>query len=423
MQNVLEEIVSALGVRNTDGTYNKLKDQTKESQYLENEISEMIEKNGGNGPVPTNIDELLKTAVIANASDVHISAGTFPKYRVSGELMPMKKLGESAEYGILKPSDIIKLFTPILTEEQLTILADDGDLDFAYQAKDVGRFRCNFYKQRGSWAGVFRMLATNIPTPEDLNLPEAVVNLTNRKRGLVLVTGPTGSGKSTTLAALIHHINTHSKRNIITLEDPIEFVHKHGLSNVNQREIGADTKSFASALRAALREDPDVILVGEMRDFETISTAIRAAETGHLVFSTLHTLGAADTINRIIDTYPEEQQSQARAQIAGSLEGVISQQLIPKRIGGGRVAALEIMLGNTAIRNNIRENHIEQISSSIQSGHGEGMILLDESLRKLVDDNIVEADVAIEFAKNPKTFFSSNASRMLSSANNPFGRR
>ena len=299
-----------------------------------------------------------------------------------------------------RAQDTKSILSGLLNDETATLFDSEGDLDFAYSLKNVGRFRVNLYKQRNTWAGVFRALSNKIYTVKDLHLPESIIELTTRKRGLVLVTGPTGSGKSTTLAALIDLINDKYRRNIITLEDPIEYLHRHKLSNVSQREMGVDSKDFAMALRASLREDPDVILVGEMRDYETISTAVTAAETGHLVFSTLHTIGAANTIDRIIDTYPASQQSQARNQLSHVIQGVISQQLIPKADGSGRIAAFEIMLANDAIRSQVRDGKTEQIAGTIQISKAQGMRLLDDNLFDLVRQGLISSESAVEFAVN-----------------------
>jgi twitching motility protein PilT len=264
------------------------------------------------------IDELLKIGKENGASDVHITVGIPPKMRVNGELVDMN-------YPKLMPEDTEAIISPMLSERQKEILKRDGEADFSFSIPALGRYRVNAFNQRGSLAAAIRLVGTQIPKPEDLGLPKSVIDLYNKKRGLILVTGPTGSGKSTTLASLINRINENRKAHIITLEDPIEYLHQHKLSMVNQREVGLDTMSYANALRAALREDPDVILVGEMRDLETISIAITAAETGHLVLSTLHTIGAASTIDRIIDVFPPHQQQQIRIQLSMVLEAVISQ--------------------------------------------------------------------------------------------------
>lgn len=388
ISEVLDQLVASQSYKNKDGSYNKLRGSSDATPDVSAEPDLRV---------ASNIDELLSLAAEQRASDIHIVVGAPPKFRVNGELTPVR------QYATLTTDVVEKLLKPTIMDDEIASQFDeDGDLDFAYQVKGVARFRVNLYKQRGTWAGVFRMLSNNVPSVRDLKLPQSIINLTAKKRGLILVTGPTGSGKSTTLASLIAEINEHYRKNVITLEDPIEYLHKHKMSNVSQREIGVDTKSFASALRASLREDPDVILVGEMRDFETISTAITAAETGHLVFSTLHTIGAAATVDRIIDTYPVKQQGQARSQLASVIEGVISQQLVPRADGSGRIAAFEIMTGSTAIRNLIREGKTEQMGSTIQTSRKDGMILLDDNLQDLVRQGIITPEKAIEFAVDKK---------------------
>ena len=284
-----------------------------------------------------------------------------------------------------------------MNDKQWEELERLGELDFAYSFPGFSRVRVNAFRQRGTYGMAMRILSFQIPSPQQLGLPRSVVDLTNRKRGLVLVTGATGSGKSTTLASLINVIAENYAKNIITLEDPIEYLHKHKKSIVNQREVGSDTQSYANAVRAALRQDPDVILVGEMRDLETIATAITAAETGHLVFSTLHTNSAADAIDRIIDVFPPHQQQQIRIQFASVIEGVIAQQLLP-RTDGGRVAAFEVLLANNAVRNLIREGKSFQILSMIQTGKKEGMQSMDDAIFELLLANYITRDVAVNFA-------------------------
>ena len=279
-----------------------------------------------------------------------------------------------------------------------------GEIDFSYSLSGYGRFRVNAFRQRGTIAIVLRLVADKVPTLEDLKHPEIMKTLSLKPRGLVLVTGPTGSGKSTTLAAMINLINQTEAAHIITMEDPIEYLHRHNKSIVNQREVNTDSISFANALRAALREDPDVILVGEMRDAETVSTAITAAETGHLVFATLHTSDAAQTIDRIIDTFPPHQQQQVKSQLSMILQGIISQQLLPLKDGSGRIAALEILVATPAIRNLIREGKTHQILSSVQTGAKYGMQTMDMALRDLVQKNLVEFEEALSLASDPDTF-------------------
>lgn len=339
------------------------------------------------------IEELLLLAKEKGASDLHITVGIPPKCRVHGILV---SLGENK----LLPSDTNRIIWPMLTDQLKQKLEKNGEIDFSYSIPNLGRYRVNVFKQRGSYAAAIRLVGTVIPHPKTLGIPESVLELTKKKRGLVLVTGPTGSGKSTTLASLIDVINTNSNLHIITLEDPIEYLHQHKKSIVNQREIGLDTDSYQDALRAALREDPDVILVGEMRDLETIGIAITAAETGHLVFSTLHTIGAANTVDRMIDVFPPHQQQQIRIQLASVLEAVISQQLIPSSDGLGRVAAFEVMHVNSAIRNLIREAKAHQITSIIQTNKKFGMQTMDEAIYHLYISKMIDSEKAMHFAQD-----------------------
>lgn len=340
-----------------------------------------------------SIDDLLLNAMQRKASDLHLTVGVSPKCRINGELVDM-------EFDSLMPEDMEKLVLPIIPQRLMDTLHSSGEVDFSYSIPTVGRYRANVFKQRGSFALVMRIINSTIPNPEMLGLPASVIELTKKKRGLVLVTGPTGSGKSTTLASLIDIINTNYCGHIITLEDPIEYLHRHKKSIVNQREIGTDSISFANALRVVLREDPDVILVGEMRDFETIEVAITAAETGHLVFSTLHTLGAVSTIDRIIDVFPPHQQQQIRVQLSAVLEGVISQQLIPTSDGRGRAAAFEVMLPNPAIRSLIREGKNHQIASFIQTNKRLGMQLMDDALYELYLKGKINREQALSFSQD-----------------------
>ncbi|MDD3174368.1 MAG: type IV pilus twitching motility protein PilT [Herbinix sp.] len=339
------------------------------------------------------INDLLIEAGKRRASDLHITVGLSPKCRINGDLVDMG-------YSPLSAVDTEALAMPMVPSWLKDKLLTNGEADFAYAIQGVGRYRVNIFKQRGTYALVIRIINTVIPSPQQLGLPTTVVDLTKKKRGLVLVTGPTGSGKSTTLASLINIINENTRRHIVTLEDPIEYLHKHKQSIVNQREIGIDTLSFANALRVVLREDPDVILVGEMRDFETIEIAITAAETGHLVLSTLHTIGAAATIDRMIDVFPPHQQQQIRIQLGAVLEAVISQQLIPTKEGNGRVASFEIMHSTPAIRNLIREGKSHQLTSFIQTNKSLGMQTMDDSIYNLYFQGKISADQAIEFAQD-----------------------
>lgn len=331
-----------------------------------------------------NINSLLETAVDQKASDLHLTTGVPPYLRVNGEIIPL------TSFDPLSPRDIERLVRPMVSSYHWEIFEEKGEADFSYGLRGLGRFRCNLFSQRGSIALATRLINSEIKGLGDLKLPEVLGDLCTKKDGLVLVTGPTGSGKSTTLAAMIDLINQNRKGVIITMEDPLEYLHTHKNCIVNQREIGSDTKTFADGLRAALRADPDVILVGEMRDLETIATAITAAETGHLVFSTLHTRGAAKTIDRIIDAFPPNNQQQIKIQLASVLEGVISQQLIPRKDGQGMVPAVEILLGTPAIRNMIREGKTHQIPSVIETGARFGMQTMESSLQELVDKELID---------------------------------
>ena len=336
-----------------------------------------------------SIDSLLTDAVVAGASDLHITVAAAPSARVRGELRPL------ADLEPLTGEDTQALLYRILTTEQQKRFELDRQLDLSYDVPGVARFRVNVFRQRESVAAVFRVIPDQLKTLEELGLPESLRTLTEHPRGLVLVTGPTGSGKSTTLAAMIDEINRNRTDHIITIEDPIEFVHRHKRCIVNQREIGTDAPGFGAALRAALRQDPDVILLGEMRDLETISTALTAAETGHLVFGTLHTQSAPSTIDRIIDVFTAEQQEQVRTQIAGALQGVITQTLLPTLDGQGRVPSLEILLPDDAIRNLIRQSKVEQIYSYMQTGSRAGMQTMEQSLADLVMRRVVAPDEAL----------------------------
>ncbi len=336
--------------------------------------------------------ELIDKTVNMHASDLHITVGLPPMARVDGTLIAMSEER-------MKSEEIYEFCKEALSDKQLSTLEEKGELDFAFSAPSMGRFRINAFKQRGSYAIAARVVNMTIPSPEKLGLPPALVEMCDKKRGLVLVTGATGSGKSTTLASLINVINHRHNHHIITVEDPIEYLHRHDKSVINQREIGSDTLSFSNALRGALRQDPDVILVGEMRDLETISIAVTAAETGHLVLSTLHTIGAVNTIDRIIDVFEPAQQQQIRTQLADVLQCVVSQQLIPK-IDGGRVAAFEVMLTNSAIRNNIREAKTFQIQSAIQTNQKIGMRTMDDALYELYQQDLISAENTIAYAQD-----------------------
>lgn len=342
------------------------------------------------------IEQIMGCAKDAGASDVHITVGISPKMRVNGKLMVMP-------FPVLLPVDTKRICDSMMNDKQKEHFEEKGEWDFSYSIPQMGRYRVNAFRQRGSVAMVLRIVGTIVPTPESLSLPPSVIDLYKMKRGLVLVTGPTGSGKSTTLASLVGKINMDLDAHIITLEDPIEYLHRHARSIVNQREIGIDATSYDLALRSALREDPDVILVGEMRDLETISTAITAAETGHLVLSTLHTIGAAATIERIIDVFPPHQQEQIRTQLANVLVSVVSQQLVPTVDRRGRVAAFEVMHATPAIRNLIRENKSHQIATSIQTSRRLGMITMDDALVELYMKGKIDRNEALNFAQDKNT--------------------
>ncbi|MGI6097045.1 MAG: type IV pilus twitching motility protein PilT [Dethiobacteria bacterium] len=337
------------------------------------------------------IDVLLKEATDRGASDLHLTVGVPPLIRLHGELEPL-------DYSELKPEDTANLVSQLMDEVQLEILAQNGELDFSYSLPGIGRFRVNAYRQRGQNGMAVRVISEKIPDLEQLGLPDVVKEFARKQKGLILVTGPTGSGKSTTLAAMINLINKERRCHILTLEDPIEFVHRHGKSMINQREIGYDTTSFAHALRAALRQDPDVILVGEMRDPETIGIAITAAETGHLVMATLHTVDAPQTIDRIIDVFPPHHQQQVRVQLANNLNGVIAQQLLKRKDGLGRVAAVEILVSTPAVRNLIREGKIHHIYSTIQTGARFGMQSMDSHICRLFESGLISREEALKHA-------------------------
>ncbi|MHB9143895.1 MAG: type IV pilus twitching motility protein PilT [Symbiobacteriia bacterium] len=330
-----------------------------------------------------DILELLHQAVCAGASDLHLSAEAPPTLRVDGELRPLG--GETLSAAILA-----EMFAALVTDNALReVFHRSGELDFAYSVQGLGRFRLNAYRQRGSIALAVRIIPHEVPSLASLGLPSVLADLASRPHGLVLVTGPTGSGKSTTLAALIDHINRSRSCHIITLEDPIEYLHRHQRSIVNQRELGIDTHSFGDALRAALRQDPDVILVGELRELETVRTAVTAAETGHLILGTLHAGDAAGAIDRLIDVFPPHQQDQVRTQLASTLQGIVAQRLLPKQ-RGGRVAAAEVLVATPAVRNLIREGKTHQLASVIQTGGRYGMKSMESALRELVEARLID---------------------------------
>ncbi len=341
------------------------------------------------------LDELLEVMVERNASDLHLTAGSPPVIRINGRLERL------LDYEKLTPDETRSLIYRVISTEQQKNLETKRQLDFSHSVPGLARFRVNAYFQRESVSAAFRLIPAQIKTLEDLNMPSRLYEFAETPRGLVLVTGPTGSGKSTTLASILDRINQTRHEHILTIEDPIEFLHWHRTCIVNQRELGPDATSFAEALRAALREDPDVILVGEMRDLETISTALTAAETGHLVFATLHTQSAPQTIDRIIDVFPAAQQSQIRVQVASTLQGVVTQNLVPTADGRGRVAALEILIPDDAVRNLIRQAKIEQIYSVMQTSTSRGMMTMEQSLADLVQRAVISPDVAFSRSSRP----------------------
>jgi twitching motility protein PilT len=343
------------------------------------------------------IDEIFQIIKEQGASDLHISAGSPPMVRLNNELVPV-------DYGAMTPDLARKLLYELMTPEMVARFEKHREIDFGYEIPGVTRLRCNVFEQRHGIAGVFRLIPTTVRTAAELNLPQSILNFCNLSRGLVVVTGATGSGKSTTLAALIDHINSTEAAHIITIEDPIEFVHANKKSLVNQREVGSNTLSFSAALRSALREDPDIVLVGEMRDLETIQLAITAAETGHLVFGTLHTNSAASTVDRIIDVFPSDQQEQIRVMLADGLKGVVAQRLLPRKDGKGRVAVFEILVVTPAISNLIREGKTFQIESLLQTGKKDGMQAMDVALRDLVEKGLIDTAVAARNAITPSSF-------------------
>jgi twitching motility protein PilT len=333
------------------------------------------------------IERLLQAGFELKASDIHITVGVPPVMRINGDL---RKYGQES----LLPEDTEGMAKAIIPEKMWERFKEQGELDFSYGIPGVSRFRVNTYHQRGCVSMAIRIVPTSIPTIEDLKLPEILKKISEKPQGLVLVTGPTGSGKSTTLAAMIQYMNETMRKHIITLEDPIEYLHKHGSSIIDQREVGFDTNNFANGLRAALRQDPDVILVGEMRDLETIQTAITAAETGHLVFGTLHTSSAPATINRIIDVFPPSQQAQIRIQLASVLVSVVSQRLFPTIEKQGRIGATEILINNSAVANLIRNEKIHQIISIMQTSRSYGMHTLEMDVKELVQKGMISRDSA-----------------------------
>ena len=341
-----------------------------------------------------NVTEFLKVLVERGGSDAHLKVGMPPGMRISGKIHPH---GEES----LTPPVTEEIAKSLLSPEQWETFSRGGDIDCSYSLAGVGRFRVNVMRQRGSITLVLRHIPSKIPSFEELGLPAICKTLAEKPRGLVLVTGPTGSGKSTTLAAMIDLVNTREQGHILTMEDPIEFLHKDKKCYINQREVGTDTENFNQALRRALRQDPDVILVGEMRDLETISLAVTAAETGHLVLATLHTTSAAKSVDRVVSVFPPEQQTMVRMQLASTLQGIVSQTLVPK-LGGGRVAALEILIATDAVRAMIRDNKISQIASAMQAGKKFGMQTLEDHLNELIAAKVITAEEAVAKANSPE---------------------
>lgn len=342
-----------------------------------------------------HVDELLELTVVKKASDLHLAVGVPPILRVDGELY-------ATNFEAVTPIVVQDMVFAILTDEQINHYETNYELDSSYQLGDLARFRVNVFRDRGNVAAAFRLIPTKIPTIRELGLPLVLEEISRKPRGLVLVTGPTGSGKSTSLAAMLGQINRERAVHIITIEDPIEYMHTHGRSLINQRELGLDTKSFPAALRASLREDPDVLLVGEMRDPDTMALAITAAETGHLVFATVHTNNAAQTVDRIVDVFPPGQQEQIRVMLSNNLEAIVSQQLLPRAGKPGRVAAVEILIASAAIRNLIREAKAHQMTSVIQTSAQLGMQTMDQALRDLYMRGLVSYEGAISRAMNPE---------------------
>jgi twitching motility protein PilT len=345
--------------------------------------------------IPEHIDELLAKCLEMRGSDLHLAAGAPPTARVDGELVPFE------DYDVLRADLIERLVFSILDARKIAAFNAELELDTSYSIPGKSRFRINVFRQRGSIGAVLRTIPFHIPEFDSLNMPPVIKSFAQLQRGLVLVTGPTGSGKSTTLASLLDIINRTKPVHILSCEDPIEFLYGHKKAIVNQREIGEDTKSFASALKRALREDPDVIMVGEMRDLETIHMALTAAETGHLVFATLHTQSAAQTVDRIVDVFPPDQQGQIRVMLATSLQAVVTQQLLPSCDGTGRAAAVEILIATAAVRNLIRERKGFQLTNQMQAGARFGMVTMDQNLVQLVRTHRISIDVALEAAANP----------------------
>ena len=344
------------------------------------------------------IKELLQETIKRGASDLHITANAPPVLRISGELIPLDYVPA------LSGEETKKLIYSVLSDRQRVVFEENRELDFSLSMPRISRFRVNVHMQRGSVEAAFRVVSLHVPTFEELHLPEVVRTLASKPNGMVIVTGATGMGKTTTLAAMVEMINEERKCLIITIEDPIEYIHSNKKSLIKQREVGADTLSFANGLKFVLRQDPDVIAVGEMRDLETISTALTAAETGHLVLTTLHTPDAPQTIDRIIDVFPPHQQQQIKVQLAGCLQGIVAQQLLPRADGQGRIAACEALVCTSGIRNLIREHKTEQIPSLLQTGSQYGMKTMDRALKELYQKGVITYEIALSRAKHPADF-------------------
>ena len=342
-----------------------------------------------------HINDLLKIAVERKASDLHLKVGAYPVIRVDGTLTPLVDLKR------LMQEDTIAMAFSIMSARQKEVFKNNFEIDIAYSVPQLGRFRCNIFQQRGAVGLVLRVIPARIQSVRELMLPPVLERICEERRGLILCTGTTGSGKSTTLAAMLDYINSTRTEHVITIEDPIEFLHRDKKSIVNQREIDVDTRAFSGALRAALRQDPDVILVGEMRDLETVATALTAAETGHLILSTLHTSDVTQAIHRIIDVFPPAQQTQIRQQLALSLNAIVCQQLIPRSSGGGRAVAVEVLLANTPVRNHIRNDKLQNLSTEITLGRRQGMISLEDSLARLIEQGLITLDEARVRATRP----------------------
>ncbi len=358
------------------------------------ELEQKRDSNAAEQEAPPSIDDYLRVLVDRDASDLHLKAGSPPGIRIDGKLTPIVDEKINAE----RAEELVR---QLLSEEQFERFAEEGDLDTSYFIPDVSRFRVNVFTQRGSMGMVIRRIPERVPHLSELGLPEACRRLSTRPRGLVLVTGPTGSGKSTTLAAMVDYFNERMSGHIVTMEDPIEFIHPDKKCWVTQRQIGTDSKSFSAALRRALRQDPDVILVGEMRDLETISLAVTAAETGHLVFGTLHTTSAIQTVSRIVDVFPPEQQQQIRTQLAETLQGIVCQSLLPRVGGKGRVVACEILLRTDGVAALMRENKTSQLTNMMQTGAHLGMQTLEMSLNALLEAGAIDHDIAMSKANSP----------------------